>query len=110
MRLKLLCLAATAALLTCGPASAQPTKGPAGAGLKVGEYACYGSGGRIMIGLSFKLLPSGRYTDLDGGNPGQVVVQGGEVIFKGGHMDGQRGRELKGNSFRIGAQASCEPY
>jgi hypothetical protein len=107
---KRFCLAAAAALLACGPAMAQPTKAPAGGGLKLGEYACYGSGGRIMIGLSFKLLAGGRYTDLDGGNPGQVAVQGSEVVFKGGHMDGQRGRELKGNTFRIGAQASCEPY
>jgi hypothetical protein len=98
-----------AALVMAAPAAAQPAKA-GGGGLKVGEYACYGSGGRIMIGLSFKLLPGGRYTDLDGGNPGTVAVQGGEVLFKGGHMDGQRGRELKNNSFRIGAQASCEPY
>ncbi|MBK5255565.1 MAG: hypothetical protein JJE39_05995 [Vicinamibacteria bacterium] len=28
-----------------------------GAGLKIGEYACYGSGGRILAGLGFKVLP-----------------------------------------------------
>ena len=102
-------IAAAAVLLAVGPGLAQPAK-PAGGGLKPGEYACYGTGGRIMIGLSFKLAAGGRYTDLDGGNPGQVVVQGSEVIFKGGHMDGQRGRDLKNNTFRIGAQAGCEPY
>ena len=41
--------------------------GPAGAaGLYPGEYACAGSGGTILIGLGFKLLANGTYTDLNG--------------------------------------------
>ncbi|RHW16325.1 hypothetical protein D1610_15905 [Sphingomonas gilva] len=81
-----------------------------GGGLKPGEYACYGSGGRIMIGLGFKVAANGRYTDLEGGNPGTVSVAGGNVTFRGGHMDGQVGRDLSNHAFRIGLQARCEPY
>jgi hypothetical protein len=78
--------------------------------LKTGEYACYGSGGRIMIGLGFKVTGPGRYTDLDGGNAGRFTVSGGKVRFTGGHMDGQVGTMVGGNDFRIGMQARCEPY
>jgi hypothetical protein len=83
---------------------------PSPSGLKVGEYACYGVGGRIMAGLGFKVLPGNRYTDLDGGNRGSFSVVGDTVRFRGGHLDGQVGRELRGHNFRIGAQASCEPF
>jgi hypothetical protein len=92
----------------------QPKAAPAAAaqpaGLKIGEYACYGSGGRPMIGLGFKVLPGGRYTDLDGKNAGTFVVSGSTVTFRGGHLGGQTGRALQGTHFRIGAQASCEPW
>lgn len=87
-----------------------PARNGGGGGLKIGEYACYGSGGRIMIGLGFKVLPGGRYTDLEGRNPGSYVVSGGTVRFQGGHLGGQTGRELNNGRFRIGAQASCEPF
>lgn len=79
-------------------------------GLKVGEYACYGSGGQIMAGLGFKVLSGGRYTDLEGGNAGTFVISGDTVKFRGGHLGGQTGRELRDYNFRIGAQASCEPF
>jgi hypothetical protein len=99
-----------------GPAPAAAPAGrpaPAGPGsaLKVGEYACYGSGGRPMIGLAFKVLPGGAYTDLDGKSRGTYAVAAGTVRFKGGHLDGQSGRELDAKGqFRIGAMASCEPW
>jgi len=91
------------------PAPAKPTAPPP-AGLKVGEYACYGVGGRIMIGLGFKVLPGNRYTDLDGHNPGSFSITGNTVSFRGGHLGGKTGRNLRGHSFTIGAQAECEPY
>ncbi len=78
--------------------------------LKVGEYACYGSGGRIMIGLGFKVLPSNRYTDLDGKESGTFSISGTTVTFSGGHLDGQTGRNLRNYKFTIGAQAECEPF
>ena len=117
------------AALAAGPALAQAPKAPAkapppkaapaapkappaspGAGLKQVEYACYGSGGRIMIGLGFKVTAAGRYTDLDGMNPGTYTVSGTNVTFKGGHLDGQTGRDLKDGKFTIGTLAGCEPY
>ena len=90
-------------------AKAKPAAGVGGS-LKIGEYACTGSGGRNLIGLGFKVLPGNRYTDLDGGNAGSFSVSGGNVSFRGGHLDGQRGRDLRGHSFTIGAMAGCEPW
>lgn len=81
-----------------------------GGGLKLGEYACYGSGGRILAGLGFTVLSGNRFTDLDGGNAGTYSVNGSTVTFRGGHLDGQTGRDLRNYNFRIGAQASCEPF
>jgi hypothetical protein len=70
----------------------------AAAGLKAGEYACAGSGGRILIGLGFKLNANGTYTDLDGKNSGKVAFEGSSVRFVGGHLDGQVGRNVRGDS------------
>jgi hypothetical protein len=94
------------------PSTTPPSQrtGPPSAGLKIGEYACYGAGGRILAGLGFKVLAGNRYTDLDGGNRGSFSIVGDTVRFRGGHLGGQVGRELRGHNFRIGAQASCEPF
>lgn len=79
--------------------------------LKAGEYACYGSGSRIMAGLGFKVIAGGQYTDLDGKTGGSYSVSGGRVTFRGGHLGGQIGRDLTAQGgFRIGAQAVCEPW
>jgi hypothetical protein len=86
----------------------RPAAGPAG--LKVGEYACYGSGGRILAGLGFEVLPGNRYTDLEDDNEGSFSISGTTVTFRGGHLGGQTGRDLRGHSFTLGAQAECEPY
>lgn len=90
------------------PGSAAPPPAPVSRNLPLGEYACYGSGGRIMIGLGFKLLPGGRYTDLDGKSPGRYAINGSNIVFTGGHLGGQTGRDVKNKGFQIGAQASCE--
>lgn len=78
-------------------------------GLKLGEYACYGSGGEVLIGLGFKVLASNRYTDLDGKEAGSFTVEGDTVTFRGGHLDGQVGRNLRDYKFNIHS-ASCEPF
>jgi hypothetical protein len=94
-------------------AAAPPTKTVdkgSSTSLKVGEYACIGVGGRMMIGLGFKVLSGNRYTDLDGGNKGTFTIAGGKVTFRGGHMEGISGRDLKDNWFTVGAQASCGPF
>jgi hypothetical protein len=79
-------------------------------GLKIGEYACTGSGGRMMIGLGFKVLSGNRYTDLDGKSRGTFSIAGGKITFRGGHLAGTTGRDLKDNWFTVGAQASCGPF
>ena len=78
--------------------------------LKTGEYACYGSGGRPLIGLAFKVLPGGRYTDLDGKEKGRYVITGDKVVFKGGHMASIEGKNFSKGRFRAGTMASCEPF
>ncbi len=83
--------------------------GPAHAALLPGEYACAGSGGTILIGLGFKLLADGTYTDLDGKNRGRVTysADGSTVTFVGGHLNGQIGRGAgNGRNFQINA-ISC---
>jgi hypothetical protein len=94
------------------PARASSTPANGGGGLKVGEYACYGAGGRPMAGLGFKVLAGGRYTDLDGGNAGTYSVAGGNITFAGGHMASVSGRDFNAanGTFRVGAQALCEPW
>ena len=100
--------------LTCAIAffahASQPTAAQAVAGLKLGEYACYGSGGQILAGFGFKALPGDRYTDLEDANPGTYVVTGEIVTFNGGSLEGTVGRELNNGNFRIGSQANCEPW
>lgn len=78
--------------------------------LKIGEYACTGSGGRMMIGLGFKVVSSGRYTDLAGKRSGTFTISNGLIKFQGGHLTGVSGRDLKDNWFTVASQASCGPY
>ena len=92
------------------PPATKPAPQPGKTGLKLGEYACYGSGGRIMAGLAFKALAGNRYTDLEGGNPGSYSTTADTVTFSGGHLDGTSGRALRNHNFRVGAQATCEPF
>lgn len=80
-------------------------------GLRVGEYACYGFGGEVLIGLGFKVLSGNRYTDLDDRESGSYLVDGDTVRFRGGHLDDMEGRDLGSNgSFVLGQMATCEPW
>jgi len=93
-------------LLLCGSALLAATligtAPAAAAGLRPGEYACAGSGGTILIGLGFKLMGDGTYTDLDGKTSGHVEYSGSSVRFVGGHLDGQTGTGISGgSSFQI---------
>lgn len=78
--------------------------------LTTGEYAWYGSGGALLIGLGFKVVASGKYTDLDRKSTGTFTVQGNSITFHGGHLDGQTGRNVRGNKFVLGSMVSCEPF
>src|SRR6476469_545301 len=94
----------SAAMLTAGLLLG--LSAPAGAaGLQPGEYACAGSGGTILIGLGFRLGADGTYTDLDGKSRGRVTysADGTSITFVGGHLDGQRGRNVRngGRNFEI---------
>jgi hypothetical protein len=78
-------------------------------GLRVGEYACYGSGGTLLIGAGFKVTDDSHYTDLDDTTSGTYAVDGDTVTFTGGHLDGQSGHDLQDGTFTIGAGVNCEP-
>jgi hypothetical protein len=75
-----------------GGGSEKPTpKQPAqNATLYLGEYACYGTGGRLMAGMGFRLKPGGTYLDLDGKRGGRYVYDAGAhtITFRGGFLDG----------------------
>lgn len=92
--------AATVFLASAGLGSARAAQ------LNPGEYACAGSGGRILIGLGFRLRADGTYTDLDGKTSGRVVYHGSSVAFVGGHLAGQAGRNVRGTGFEIDS-SSC---
>ena len=89
------CLSPAIAALTVLCAGAHPS---GAAELQAGEYACAGSGGRLLIGLGFKLRGDGTYTDLDGKSAGRVVYEGTNLRFVGGHLDGQVGRNVRGGT------------
>lgn len=99
-----------AAFMLTPIAGAAVVRAPVNRTLPLGEYACYGSGQRVLIGLGFKLLAGGVYTDLDGKSRGRYAVVGETVRFTGGHLDGQAGRDIKDNGFTIGAMASCQKW
>jgi len=83
-------LAIAVLALAAGPVQA--------AGLQPGEYACAGSGGRILIGLGFRLNADGTYTDLGGRSAGRVEFSGSNVRFIGGHLTGQVGTNVRGGT------------
>jgi hypothetical protein len=78
-------------------------------GLKVGEYVCYGSGGKVLIGAGFKVIDDSNYTDLDNTVSGTYAVEGNTVTFTGGHLDGETGHDLQNGTFTIGMGVDCEP-
>ena len=88
-----------------------PAAAPA-AELHIGEWACYGTGGRLMAGMGFRLQPNGAYVDLDNKRAGRYTHNkaAGTITFQGGFLDGQTGRSLKPNSFQISNTVSCEPW
>jgi hypothetical protein len=78
--------------------------------LHIGEWACYGVGGRSLIGLAFQLQQNGTYIDLDKKRSGKWSRGPDSITFQGGHLDGQTGKNLKGNRFDLSATVSCEPW
>jgi hypothetical protein len=93
---------------TGGTGNAGNAGNAGGGSLTTGEWACYGSGGRALIGLGFKVQAGGTYTDLDNKSRGTYVFSGSTITFKGGHLNGQVARSVGGGRFNIGT-ATCEP-
>ena len=90
------------------PAAPTAAQGTA-AGISTGEWACYGSGGRLLIGLGFRITADGKYTDLDRKGTGTYSIQGSTIRFRGGHLDGQSSGNFRGNRFDMG-NVSCEVF
>jgi hypothetical protein len=95
------------------PQSAQPSAKTAPvaadsgkAGLPTGEWACYGTGGRVLFG--FYLLADGTYLDGDRKKAGTYTHNGSTITFHSGPMDGQLGRNVAGRHFDLTRTVSCE--
>ncbi|WP_146151850.1 hypothetical protein [Ahniella affigens] len=84
-----------------------------GAGsIVLGEYACYGTGGRLMAGMGFELDDDGSYVDLDGerGGDWEHDEASATIQFSGGFLDGQTGSDVSATGFTISNTVSCEPF
>lgn len=82
------------------------------ASLYVGEYACYGTGGRLMAGMGFHLKAGGAYNDGDGRRGGTYGYDTSRatISFRGGFLDGQTGRNVQSSGFELSATVRCEPW
>ena len=91
----------------------KPVTVPSAAGqLYIGEYACYGTGNRIMAGMGFTLLAGGKYYDGDGKRGGSYSYNAaaGVINFKGGFLSGQKGTHVTLGGFDISATVFAEPW
>jgi hypothetical protein len=86
--------------------------GSAGPSLYIGEFACYGTGGRVMAGMGFKLKSGGKYNDLDGTRAGTYTFNAtaATIAFHGGFLDGQVGRNVHTAGFQLSQTVNCEPW
>lgn len=89
-----------------------PPAAPTGGSLVLGEYACYGTGGRPMTGMGFVLDAGGSYADLDGARGGSWShdATAATISFSGGYLDGQQGKGVSAEGFALTDTVSCEPY
>lgn len=80
--------------------------------LYLGEYACYGTGNRLMAGMGFRLKAGGTYQDLDGKRGGQYAydARAHTISFRGGFLDGQVGRNVQSTGFQLSATVRAEPW
>lgn len=88
-------------------AAKEPARGGKGPS---GEWACYGTGSRLMFGFTFQ--SDGSYLDGDKKRAGTYSynASAATVSFRGGAMDGQAGKYVKTGSFQLSATVSCEPW
>ena len=80
--------------------------------LYIGEYACYGTGNKLMAGMGFTLKANGVYVDLDNKRGGTYTynAQNATITFKGGFLSGQVGKEVKLTGFKISNTVNAEPW
>lgn len=95
---------------TDAASAARTPKSRASGAITPGEWACYGAGGRALIGLAFRVNPDGTYTDLDAKSRGRYAVDesSGTLSFTGGHLGGQVGHTIGQGRYNIGT-TTCEP-
>ncbi|MBI3147833.1 MAG: hypothetical protein HYZ17_04895 [Betaproteobacteria bacterium] len=99
--------------VSAAPATKSTTAGTGtGGGSPQGEWACFGSGGRLMAGMGFVLKPGGKYTDSDGGRGGSYRHDAAlaTLSFRGGFLDGQIGRNVRARGLDLTRTVNCEPY
>lgn len=96
---------------TVASAKSPVASGGVGGGVNLGQWACYGSGSRLMAGMGFVLKAGGKYTDSDGGRAGsyQHDAAKASITFSGGFLDGQTARKVRANGMDLG-RVSCEPW
>lgn len=80
--------------------------------LYIGEYAAYGTGGRLMTGMGMTLTADGRYYDLDKKRGGTYKYnqQASTITFTGGFLTGQTGKNVNANGFDISNTVRYEPW
>ena len=90
----------------------QQTTASKNSSLYIGEYACYGTGNRLMAGMGFTLKPNGTYVDLDNKRGGTYTynAQAATISFNGGFLSGQVGKNVKQTGFQISNTVTAEPW
>jgi len=85
---------------------------PSTSRLYLGEYACYGTGGRLMAGMGFHLLSNRRYYDLDKQRGGTYIYHAANatITFAGGFLSGQIGKNVKQTGFQLSNTVTAEPW
>jgi hypothetical protein len=78
-----------------------------------GSYECWFDG-RARMGLNFKILPGGRYADVENTTGTYAFIAPEEIVFRGGALDGQHAQHKTGSrtvsfiSARRVLLASCD--
>ena len=80
--------------------------------LYIGEYAAYGTGGRLMAGMGLILTSGNRYYDLhkQRGGTYNYNQKAGTITFTGGFLSGQTGKNVNTTGFDISTTVHYEPW
>ena len=88
-----------------GPSQAAVQNPPLG----LGDYVCRSAGApsTALPALSFRIVDEQRYASLSGQVQGTYRIEGARVLFKGGHLDGEIGRDLANSTFKLAGLEPC---